>query len=78
MASFNADDPKAKFEKKERELELNLEFVVDFESFLKIIFKSNKNDVAMETINHVLNLDKKIINLKIFEVCLEYDEDISM
>jgi hypothetical protein len=65
-------------EKKDREKELHLEFVVDFKSFLIIIFKCNKNDIAMEAINHVLLINKDLINLEIFEVCLEYDEDISM
>ena len=78
LSLLNAEDPKAKSEKIEREKELTLEFVVDFKSFLSIIFKCNRNDIAIEAINHVLGLNKDIINLDIFEVCLEYDEDISM
>lgn len=75
---LHSDDPKLKIEKKEREIELSLDFVVDFKSFLITIFKFNKNDVAMEAINHVHGKNKNLINLEIFEVCLEYDEDISM
>jgi hypothetical protein len=75
---LNSDDPKIKLEKKEREKELTLDFVVDFKSFLITIFKFNKNDVAMEAINHMLLKNKSLINLEIFEVCLEFDEDISM
>ena len=65
-------------ERKEREKELTLEFVINLKSFLTIIFKCNRNDTAMEVIDHVLEYNKEMINAEIFEVCLEYDEDISM
>lgn len=67
-----------KEEKKDREKDLSLEFVTNFQLFLTVVFKCNRNDIAMEAIKHVLNYKKDLITIETFEVCLEYDEDISM
>ncbi len=78
LSTLNLEDPRMKLEKKEKEREINLDFVYDFKSFLTIIFKCNRTEIAMEAISHMLIYNKEIINLEIFEVCLEYDEDITM
>jgi hypothetical protein len=78
MSLLNSEDLKMKEEKKDKEKDLSLDFVTNFQLFLTIIFKCNRNDIAMEAINHTLNRRKEMVTLETFEVCLEHDEDISM
>jgi hypothetical protein len=72
------EDPLTKNEKKDKLLDISLEHVHDLNSFLKLIFICNRNDIAYELILHSLKTNPDSVNLKIFETCLEYDEDISM
>lgn len=78
LQSLNINNPKMNLIKKEIELDISLEFVYDLKSLLKVIFKCQKNEVAMELLNYMLINEKEMVDLEIFEICLEYDEDISM
>ncbi len=78
LSLLNSEDFRMKEEKKDREKDLSLDFVTNFQHFLTIIFKCNRNDIAMEAIHHTLIAHKELVSLETFEVCLEYDEDISM
>jgi hypothetical protein len=78
LLSLNINNHKVNLVKKEIELDISLEFVYDLKSLLKVIFKCQKNEIAMEILNHMLEKEKEMVDSEIFEICLEYDEDVSM
>lgn len=80
MQNYQDDNPKDKYEKEEKEKEIQLESVMNLKSFLVIAFKVNRNDMALEVINFTKRDGKfsKLINVEIFNICLEFDEDITM
>ena len=78
LAQLKDEDPGTKHERKEKLLDISLDHVYNLSSFLVIIFKCNRNDIANELITHTLATQNQSADLEIFDVCLEYDEDISM
>lgn len=49
--------------------------VKTFISFIKIVFSCRKKDTAMLFIE---NIEEDFIGSELFEVCIAYDEDISL
>lgn len=76
MELEETQDPLQKHEKQEMEKEIKLGSVIEFKNLLHVLFKYNKKDLALSMIHKCP--EEIQLRSDIFELCLEYDEDIAM